>query len=120
MSKAPAPRAGKPKDDRPSTLLPWQLPLDRIPPSAIVAIRAVAAGNANEHQQRDALAYIREGLCGRGKMSFWPGGEDGRRATDFAEGKRWVGDQLQRIVDLKQGHIDPRGPPPAMPGEPQE
>lgn len=112
MSLKPGPKR---KDDRESTLLPWQLPLDRIPPSAIVALRAIEAGTANEHQQREALAYIRDRLCGVDKMSFWPGADDGRRASDFAEGKRWVGSQIRRICNLVPGRIDPRGEPPDMP-----
>ena len=102
---------------RVKTLLPWQLPIDRIPPWAISAVRAIAAGTADEHQQREGLAWIRDGLSARTRMSFWPGGDDGRRATDFAEGRRWVGDQLQRICNLTPGQVDPRGPPPPMPGD---
>jgi hypothetical protein len=30
--------------------------------------------------------------------------EDGRRATDFAEGKRWVGLQLRRIEKMRPDH----------------
>ena len=101
----------------PRTRLPWQLPVGDIPHSAVVALKALEQGTADEFQQREAWAYIREQLCDVDKMSFWPGGEDGRRATDFAEGKRWVGDQLRRIVRFKPEKIDPRGEPPAMPSD---
>ena len=43
-------------------------------------------------------------LCETDRMTFWPGAEDGRRATDFAEGKRWVGVQLRRIEKLRPQH----------------
>jgi hypothetical protein len=42
-------------------------------------------------------------------MTFWPGGEDGKRATDFAEGKRWVGVQLRRIEKLRPDHRNESG-----------
>lgn len=96
---------------------PWSLPLAELNklPSEIAAVRAVAEGAADEHQQRMAVAFICSRLCGERKMSFWPGGEDGKRATDFAEGKRWVAIQLRRVVDLVPARNDVRGEPPAMP-----
>lgn len=105
------------KSDPPKTRLPWQLPVAEIPHDAVVAIKALADGAADQFQQRTAFAFIRDGLCEVEKMSFWPGGEDGRRATDFAEGKRWVGDQLRRIVRLQPAGTDPRGEPPPMPSD---
>lgn len=113
------PAAAK-KEKPPPQLLPWQLPVERIPADAIVAIRAIADGTANEHQQRRAFEFIREDMCGVDRMTYWPGGEDGRRASDFAEGKRWVGTMLRRITRLKPERVDPRGAPPAMPGQTQE
>lgn len=53
------------------------------------AMRALLAGNANEGQQKTAVKYIIEDLCQYYDISFMPG-EDGRRNTDFAEGKRYV------------------------------
>lgn len=77
---------------------PWQFP--KIDPADIFAIQAVAKGIANEGQQKRAFDYIVGALCETDRMTFWPG-EDGRRATDFAEGKRWVGVQLRRIERLR-------------------
>lgn len=99
-----------------STRLPWTLLIEDIAPGDIAAVRAIADGSADEHQQRAAFAFIRDKLAGVNVMSFWPGGEDGRRATDFAEGKRWVGDQLRRIINLQPQSYDSRGEPPPMPG----
>ena len=82
----------------------WQFP--KIESADIFAIQAVARGIANEGQQQRALDYIVRVLCETDRMTFWPGGEDGKRATDFAEGKRWVGVQLRRIEKLRPQHRD--------------
>lgn len=63
------------------------------------AIKALAAGNANEDQQRRALNWIINTLCGTYDLSFRPGGE-GDRDTVFAEGKRFVGMQLVKQLKL--------------------
>jgi hypothetical protein len=78
---------------------PWQL--SRLDDADIFAIQAVAKGVASDGQQKRALDYIVRILCETDRMTFWPGGEDGRRATDFAEGKRWVGLQLRRIEKMR-------------------
>ena len=60
-------------------------------------------------------------LCGTDKLSFAAGGEEGRRASDFAEGKRWVALTLRSIKTMKLDsgppketgpHAIPKGPPP--------
>src|SRR5215467_10261920 len=71
---------------------PWQMP--RIDDADIFALQAVAKGTASDAQQQRAYEYVARTLCDTDRMTFWPG-EDGRRATDFAEGKRWVGLQLR-------------------------
>lgn len=99
---------------QPPTLLPWKLA--HLTDVEIFAIKAFAGGQADERQQLQAWAAIRT-LAGADKMSFWPGGEDGRRATDFAEGKRFVADQLRRISRLQPAKVDSRDEPPPMPTE---
>jgi hypothetical protein len=78
---------------------PWD------PPPAneydIRAVKALAAGMASDAQQRRALDWIIHRAAGTYDLSFRPGGEDGRRATDFSEGKRFVGLQLVRLVNMK-------------------
>lgn len=64
------------------------------------AIQALAAGVASEGQQKAALALIINRLCGTYDLSFRPGGMAGVRASDFAEGKRHVGNQLVRLTKL--------------------
>jgi hypothetical protein len=87
---------------------PWQMP--RIADADIFALQAVASGEANASQQQRAWDTIVRVLCETDRMTFWPGipgtSEDGRRATDFAEGKRWVGLQLRRIEKMRPDHKD--------------
>lgn len=101
----PPPRRTRPKPQPPA---PWKLP-----PigkqwggedADIFAIQALAKGIANEGQQLRAWNLILHKLCEVDRMTFWPpmGIDDGRRATDFAEGKRWVAIQLQRLANLRQ------------------
>lgn len=92
----PPQRPARPKEQA-ST--PWQLP--KTEAADVFALQAVSKGIANEPQQKQAWDYIVRTLCETDRMTFWPGGEDGKRATDFAEGKRWVGVQLRRIEKLR-------------------
>ena len=61
------------------------------------AIKALAAGNASEGQQKRALAWIINTLCGTYDLSFRP---DSERDTSFAEGKRHVGMQIVKQVNI--------------------
>jgi hypothetical protein len=47
-----------------------------------------------------AVAAI-EKITAVDRASFAAGGEDGRRETDFAEGKRWVGVTLRNVRAMK-------------------
>ncbi len=96
---------------------PWQLP--DIAVEDVYAVQAIAAGRAGQAEQLRFWAFLQR-FTGTGRMTFYPGGEDGRRATDFAEGMRFVGDQMRRLNNLKPAVADSRGPPPAMPGESQD
>lgn len=85
----PSTRAWLPKKD------PW-LPPDR-DDAVIWASLAFAKGQATESQQRllwDWFMYTTGASDDFADLSFRPG-EEGRRATDFAEGKRFVGLQLK-------------------------
>jgi endonuclease/exonuclease/phosphatase family metal-dependent hydrolase len=82
---------------------PWQTP--RLADADIFALQAVAGGEANAAQQQRAWDCVVRTLCEADRMTFWPG-HDGRRATDFAEGKRWVGLQLRRIEKMRPDHRD--------------
>lgn len=101
------PRKSRPKE-QPSA--PWLLPPTDNPD--IFAIQALSKGIANAGQQQHAWDYIVRILCQTDRMTFWPGGDDGRRGTDFAEGKRWVGLQLRRIEKLRPD-MSEHGLPPS-------
>ncbi len=96
-----APRRKKPVSEQ--AALPWQTP-PTIQNEDIFALQALERGTANAAQQKRAVTFIERTLCATDRMSFYPGGEDGRRATDFAEGKRWVGSQLRRLLKLRPDH----------------
>jgi hypothetical protein len=61
-----------------------------------------------------------EKICRVDEMSFAMGGEDGRRETDYAEGKRAVGRNLREIVGMELKHrsrgAEPGFVEPAEPG----
>jgi len=98
--------------------VPWQLP--PIENADIFALQAVAKGIANEGQQRRAWEYVVRILCATDLMTFWLdpvrnlSGVDAQRATDFAEGKRWVGVQLRRIERLRPDMARELGLPPSQ------
>lgn len=75
---------------------PWAPP--DLTDDVIWAIRAFSKGSAGEGQQRivwNYLMYITGASDQFADLSFRPGAE-GMRATDFAEGKRFVGLQLRK------------------------
>jgi hypothetical protein len=109
-----APRATKAKAVSAGPGWPWS-PVTKFEDADVFALQAIAAGNASAGQQQRALAFIREAICEDRRLSFMPGGEDGRRASDFAEGKRFVGIQIQRFLNMTPTRINTRGAPPAMP-----
>jgi hypothetical protein len=74
---------------------PWKPAKWDYPDAA--AIQALAQGNATEGQQKRALRFIVEGLCATYDMSYRP---DSQRDTDFAEGKRHVGNQIVKLTKV--------------------
>lgn len=65
----------------------------------IGTIKALNAGRASEGQQRHAMRLLVEKIAGTYDLSFRPGATEGQRATDFAEGRRFVGLQLVRLIN---------------------
>lgn len=61
------------------------------------AVQAVMYGRASEDQQKRAMHFIVHTLCGTYDEAYRPGGEDGRRDTDFACGMQHVGKQLVKF-----------------------
>ena len=82
----------------------WHPPDWEIPDAA--ALQALARGTATEEQQRRALQYVIENICGTYDMSFRSGRPDD---SAFAEGKRFVGLQIVKLLKLNLGAI--RGKP---------
>ncbi|SDH08351.1 hypothetical protein [Pelagibacterium luteolum] len=64
----------------------------------VAAIRALHEGVANEGQQRRAMEWIIRNACGMYDLSYRPGGQDGDRATAFAEGRRFAGLQIAKML----------------------
>lgn len=76
---------------KPLNRVPWE-PLE-IDEYEIRALKAVANGVASDAQQKRAIEVIVHKFAGTYDQSFRPG-PDGHRATDFAEGKRFVGNRI--------------------------
>ena len=64
------------------------------------AIKAMAVGEATPDQQQMALAWICNVVCGNNDLSYRPDSLGGERATVFADGKRFVGLQINKLVKL--------------------
>lgn len=78
--------------------LPW-IPATA-EPADITAIQACYHGTANEEQQRRALDYIINLSLNDGMLYF--AGEEGRRNTDFALGRAYVGNQIITFIKLRR------------------
>lgn len=63
-------------------------------------------GTATPNQQQFILGWIINDLCLTYDLSYRPGGNDGRRDTDFAEGKRFVGMHLVVATKLKVSQLE--------------
>lgn len=66
--------------------------------AVIMAVRAFDGGKASEGQQKLVRDWLLNAVCRVEDMSFRVGGEDGRRLTDFAEGKRYVANQYRKML----------------------
>ena len=70
--------------------------------SDVVAIQALASGEANADQQKRALKWIVEDCCKTYDMSYRP---NNTGDTTFAEGKRHVGNEIIKMIKLKLGNL---------------
>lgn len=68
----------------------------------VAAIQALQAGTATPDQQRRALGYIVNVVCATYDMSYRP---DSDRDTAFAEGKRFVGNQIVKMTKINLASI---------------
>lgn len=67
--------------------------------AVIMAVRAFSEGKANDGQQATVWNWLLHAVCQVEGMSYRAGGIEGQRATDFAEGKRYVGNQLRKMLN---------------------
>lgn len=67
----------------------------------IRAIQAVWSGSANESQQIMAITFIVDDLCGRASNQYYPNERD----TNFALGKKFIGDHIAGAINAKLGKI---------------
>lgn len=81
---------------------PWKPPAFETEDAA--AIQALGRGSATPAQQKRALDWLVNKACATYDLSYRPG-DDGRRDTDFAEGRRFVGLQLVKLLHLKIGML---------------
>lgn len=85
-----------------------KLSMSHVPPQwnsrVAYAIKALASGTANDAQQKLAVDYIINDLCNTYDLSYRPG-QDGDRQTTFAEGRRFVGLQLVKLINLDNSLI---------------
>lgn len=92
---------------------PW-LPPDH-DDEVVNAIRAIEHGNANSAQQQTFwryLMYVTAATEEFADLSFRPDDKGGRRATDFAEGKRFVGLMIRKLL---RPEFTPKPEAPEMP-----
>lgn len=75
---------------------PWEPPVLEV--ADLLALRALKEGKASDRQQVIALRCVLLKFCATYDMSFRPG-PDGARASDFAEGKRFVGSRILEAIE---------------------
>ena len=73
------------------------------------ALQAMKRGEATPDQQVRAMEFIVGTISDRNGMSWRPG-PDGARETDFAEGRRFVGNQIVKLTNIPLSKIkdDPK------------
>lgn len=83
---------------------PW-LPAD-YDSRVVTGVKALAEGKASEVQQKEVLTWIVRELGQWQASEFIAGGDEGRRASDFLSGRRWVAVQIQKMVDMPNKVLD--------------
>lgn len=99
MAEQPAKpkRATKPERVSIAENAPWKP--SNPPVHIIFAVKAMAAGKANDQQQMRLLDWMIKDLCKTYDQPYRPG-EEGRRDTDFACGLMHVGRELVKCVNM--------------------
>jgi hypothetical protein len=83
----------------PEEKLPKRDPLERPDylEADVQALRAVNEGRATSDQQRRAMRFLINEICGNYDMPYRP---DSSRDTDFALGKMWVGQTVVYFLKI--------------------
>ncbi len=94
---------------KPKSSAPWMAV--NCTKAEVAALQALRRGEASPDQQLRALECIIGKISDRNGMSFRPGGLEGDRDTAFAEGRRFVGNQIVRLTKLPLSKIkeEPNG-----------
>lgn len=66
----------------------------------VTALQALARGEASEKEQKRALDWIINTACGTYELSYRSDQDGGDRETAFAEGRRFVGMQVVKLVNM--------------------
>jgi hypothetical protein len=108
----------KPRRPKPN---PWDPSRDVQSPSGrteyaqdCTAFQLLAQGECPEHLQKRAIECLMH-ICGTYDLEFRPGGAEGRRASDFAAGKRSVGLEVVAMLRVNVSKLLE-----STTGEPQE
>lgn len=73
----------------------------------IGALKALAQGIASEGQQKRALRWILDKACGRlDGTPFRSDADGGERETSFDLGRRFVADQIVKMVEFDNGAME--------------
>lgn len=75
----------------------------------VVAFQALASGTADAAQQKRTLKWLIENGCMTYELTFFPG-SDGPRNSDFAQGRRFVGLQVVKLLHLNPGLVKASNP----------
>ena len=78
------------KDSAPYSPTKWELP-------DLYSFQALQKGEANSDQQKHVLSYIINTICGTYDLSYRPTSD---RDTAFAEGKRFAGLQIVKMLNM--------------------
>lgn len=70
----------------------------------VAALQAWRRGEATADQQRRSAEFVVFAISDRDGMSYRPG-LDGGRDTAFAEGRRFVGNQIVKLTNLSLSKI---------------
>lgn len=77
----------------------------RVSVAEITALKAIFAGSASEQQQKAGMAWIVHQAAGLDFLAWYPGSE-GQRASDFAQGKRSVGLNIKRVIEMSAADVE--------------